>query len=42
LEAHEKAVADIPENLIRISAGLEDPLDLIDDLNQAFEASKKA
>lgn len=37
LEAHEKEVADIPENLIRISAGLEDPKDLIADLEQAFE-----
>lgn len=33
----EKAIADIPENLIRISAGLEDPEDLIADLNQAFQ-----
>ena len=38
LEPHEKAVADIPENLIRISAGLEDPSDLIADLKQAFQA----
>jgi len=37
LEADEKIVADIPENLIRISTGLEDPLDLIDDLEQAFK-----
>ncbi len=37
LEPHEKAVADIPENLIRISAGLEDPLDLLSDLEQAFQ-----
>jgi O-acetylhomoserine (thiol)-lyase len=37
LEADEKKVADIPENLIRISAGLEDPLDLIADLDQAFK-----
>jgi len=36
LEPHEKILADIPENLIRISAGLEDPEDLIADLNQAF------
>lgn len=36
LEPEEKAVADIPENLIRISAGLEDPIDLIADLEQAF------
>jgi O-acetylhomoserine (thiol)-lyase len=37
LEADEKALADIPENLIRISAGLEDPADLIADLEQAFK-----
>ncbi|MDR1131360.1 MAG: aminotransferase class I/II-fold pyridoxal phosphate-dependent enzyme [Oscillospiraceae bacterium] len=37
LEADEKAAADIPENLIRISAGLEDPADLIADLAQAFK-----
>ncbi|MCL1930412.1 MAG: aminotransferase class I/II-fold pyridoxal phosphate-dependent enzyme [Treponema sp.] len=37
LEADEKALADIPENLIRISTGLEDPADLTDDLEQAFK-----
>ncbi len=37
LEPHEKEAADIPENLIRISAGLEDPEDLIADLSQAFQ-----
>ena len=37
LEPEEKKIADIPENLIRISAGLEDPADLIADLEQAFE-----
>ncbi len=37
LEPDEKIIADIPENLIRISAGLEDPDDLIADLEQAFE-----
>lgn len=37
LEPDEKKIADIPENLIRISAGLEDPADLIADLEQAFE-----
>ncbi len=36
LEAHEKEAADLPENLIRISAGLEDSADLISDLEQAF------
>jgi len=37
LEPEEKKLADIPENLIRISAGLEDVEDLIADLEQAFE-----
>lgn len=36
LEPEEKKMADIPENLIRISAGLEDIEDLINDLEQAF------
>lgn len=39
LETDEKTLADIPENLIRISAGLEDPADLIDDLEQAFHTA---
>jgi O-acetylhomoserine (thiol)-lyase len=39
LEADEKLAADIPENLIRISAGLEDPADLIADLEQAFASA---
>ncbi|MDR0984763.1 MAG: aminotransferase class I/II-fold pyridoxal phosphate-dependent enzyme [Ruminococcus sp.] len=39
LESDEKKIADIPENLIRISAGLEDSADLIADLKQAFENS---
>ena len=37
LEADEKALANIPENLLRISTGLEDPADLIADLEQAFK-----
>ena len=36
LEPEEKIRADIPLNLIRISAGLEDPKDLKADLDQAF------
>ncbi len=36
LEPQEKVLADVPENLIRISTGLEDASDLIDDLEQAF------
>lgn len=41
LEPDEKLIADIPENLIRISAGLEDVSDLIADLEQAFEKANK-
>ena len=37
LEPEEKKLADLPANLIRISAGLEDPDDLIADLEQAFQ-----
>lgn len=40
LENEEKIIADIPENLIRISAGLEDSADLIEDLEQAFDAAQ--
>lgn len=40
LESYEKKIADIPENLIRISAGLEDASDLIADLEQAFEKAR--
>jgi O-acetylhomoserine (thiol)-lyase len=42
LEPAEKVAADIPENLIRISSGLEDPADLIDDLEQAFQKAARA
>jgi O-acetylhomoserine (thiol)-lyase len=36
LDPEDLADARIPENLIRLSIGLEDPQDLIDDLEQAF------
>ncbi len=39
LSEEELALADIPHNLIRISAGLEDADDLIADLEQAFKAA---
>ncbi|MBQ7070771.1 MAG: O-acetylhomoserine aminocarboxypropyltransferase/cysteine synthase [Ruminococcus sp.] len=39
LNDDEFKLADIPSNLIRISAGLEDAQDLIDDLEQAFKAA---
>ena len=37
LEPKVHELADIPKNLIRLSIGLEDPEDLIEDLKQAFE-----
>lgn len=37
LEPHLHELADIPDNLVRISVGLEDAKDLISDLEQAFE-----
>ncbi len=40
LESDEQLAADLPENLIRISAGLEDVSDLIADLEQAFAEAK--
>jgi cystathionine gamma-synthase len=36
--AEERAALGIPEGLIRYSAGIEDPKDLIDDLDQALDA----
>ncbi len=39
LNEEEFVLADIPKNLIRISAGLEDAEDLIADLEQAFKAA---
>ncbi len=39
LTEKEKEIADIPANLIRISAGLEDADDLIQDLEQGFRAA---
>lgn len=37
LTPKEKEISDIPYNTIRLSIGLEDPEDLINDLDQAFE-----
>ena len=39
LSEDELKLAEIPHNLIRISAGLEDADDLIDDLENAFKAA---
>ena len=41
LEHEYHVLADIPANLIRLSIGLEDPEDLIADLEQAFDKAKK-
>ena len=37
LEPEYHKLADIPKNIIRLSIGLEDAEDLIEDLKQAFE-----
>ncbi|MBQ8935263.1 MAG: O-acetylhomoserine aminocarboxypropyltransferase/cysteine synthase [Oscillospiraceae bacterium] len=39
LEPEEKEIGDIPENLIRISTGLEDVNDLIEDIQQALKTA---
>lgn len=36
----DREIIGLPDNLIRLSVGIEDPSDLIDDLRQAFEAPK--
>lgn len=42
LPPQSKELADIPANLVRISTGLEDPEDLIADLQQAFSTAFEA
>ncbi|GHT79761.1 O-acetylhomoserine aminocarboxypropyltransferase [Actinomycetota bacterium] len=42
LTAEELGLANIPDNLIRLSIGLEDPRDLIEDLDNAFKLAFKA
>jgi O-acetylhomoserine (thiol)-lyase len=42
LDAAALAAAGVGEDLIRLSVGLEDPADVIDDLGQALRASQKA
>ncbi len=42
MDAASLAKAGIGEDMIRLSVGLEDPADLIDDLGQALRASQKA
>lgn len=39
--AEQRAQLGITDNLIRVSVGLEDPEDLIQDLEKAFAAIKK-
>ena len=41
MSEEEAAALDVPTNLIRLHVGLEDVDTLIEDLEQAFEASKK-
>jgi len=41
MSAEELSVAGIGEELVRLSIGLEDPKDLIEDLDQALKASQK-
>jgi OAH/OAS sulfhydrylase len=40
LSSEQRSAAGAPDDLIRLSLGLEDPLDLIDDLEQAFASVK--
>lgn len=42
MSAAELKAAGIGEELVRLSVGLEDPQDLLDDLNQALRAAQKA
>ena len=42
MSAGELKAAGVGEELVRLSIGLEDPDDLIDDLKQALRASQKA
>jgi O-acetylhomoserine (thiol)-lyase len=42
MSAAELKAAGIGEELIRLSIGLEDPADLIDDLERALKAASKA
>ncbi|MDP1839575.1 MAG: PLP-dependent transferase, partial [Reyranella sp.] len=42
LDAAGLASAGIGEGMIRLSVGLEDPEDILDDLGQALRASQKA
>ena len=41
MTAEQLKTAGVGEELIRLSVGLEDPQDIIDDLNQALRASQK-
>ena len=42
LTEQERALAGIPETLVRYSAGIEDPQDLIEDLAQALDTTHAA
>ena len=41
MDAASLAAAGVGEEMIRVSVGLEDPADLVDDLSQALRASQK-
>ena len=41
MDAASLAAAGVGEEMIRVSVGLEDPSDLVDDLSQALRASQK-
>ena len=41
MDAPSLAAAGVGEEMIRVSVGLEDPADLVDDLSQALRASQK-
>lgn len=42
MDAAQLAAAGVGEDMIRLSVGLEDPVDIIDDLRQALRSSQKA
>lgn len=41
LDASAQALADLPPNLIRVSVGLEDPRDLVTDLDRGLTAAAR-
>ena len=41
MNAEELKSSGVSEDLVRLSIGLEDPVDLVNDLDQALKASQK-